>query len=1029
MTSRTTDVFRAWQQRLSAQCDALSARLSARPRRYCTALVALLPALLLGGPGCAEDNRLPSAGDGLTREADVPSCQPGAVRPCGVTVSEQGDLLSCYEGIQTCTDGTWGSCEDGSVVTRQRPRLEDALRLAPRAWANLPCFPPTASGAAGAAGAATSDYQFYNACDPGCRYFDQPAVEEPFGPDPLLDLTVLPDPLTLSGSFGGLSLPGTCVDGLDCQFNQRCTDPALGASCTHDKCVESDAPSAACVASDSCVAAICATPAYAACCDGSTPGAWTSTCVDAVKEVCDSFCEDVPPWHDLCAPGDSLDPSFHPCVATVCALRPSCCDAAGSWDQNCVDLVSDATGCDSYVMTPIASATTASPELCLYAVYAEGNLKLGQRGVLDGRIGTGGNLLVAADTRITGQLDVHGSLQFDGATTSPPNFSGNAVVWNNGVDTGDGTTLQNGSTFEGNLWTRGNLRMVSGGVASGVAVVSGNVFMDNGGTKWMSSPTATAASPGLALQVGGSVTRMGGASIVGDVFSATTPSPATWSIGSWQGPATVADLTFAEPAPLDVVIDPPMPCLVGGVYPTGLPNITLGGATYPILGVLAPGCYGDVTVNSGTLRLGPGVYAFAKLAFNTGSQLRFENVGPSPVSIYVNGGVTMSPESATPRPRFLFLPGDITADAFDPALVNWYFAGSTSINIDQISWVGRIVAPNAAVTVTSQPTTAFNGTVHSGAAVDFEPGAFTLDPTTYATAACQGIMVRDCSIDSTPIPPATGTCESWRDGTLDTTCAGYDLALDVPCVFGGRPQVAVCNHGQGPSPDTGIEISFYDYDATVADDFGTTDPVSAGLTELGTCAVPGAIAPGSCSLVDCDPVSASDAMLMVNPGDYDDPTLGRECSLRENWSLYSDDPATLSCATLVSAPPPSQDALFAECTAGTTPQWMFLTWDAELADGASIDFEVRTGTRNALGTVDVWSAPVTYTAENGTSTPESCTVFSAASDPSLDCPVVLENDLGFPAGDAIRVDVTMNAGVGPSTLHQWNLTHTCVDYQ
>lgn len=993
---------------------------------------ALLLAAPLLGLACSSDSTLPAADLELGARATEVACATGDERPCGVTLDEDGDRLSCYEGLQRCTDGEWGACVDGAVVERTRPRLEVAARLLPRAsWENLPCFPQSASGAGGAGGAAgsgvaTGVYEFYNACDPNCRVFDQTPLEEPFGSDPRLDFSVLPDPETLTTRFPGVSVTSPCTDGLDCQFNQRCEEPVTALACAHSKCVVSDAPSAACAAADTCVQAICV--ADPTCCDEGVEGAWDADCVSRVKTVCDAFCADVPPWHDLCETGDALTSGYHWCVDAVCALRPSCCDPTYGWDSNCRELVVSAAGCDSYVSVPVGP--TPNPDLCGYALYSEGDLRFGQGGLVKGLIGTAGDLVIESGGRIEGDLEVRGTLEFRGSTTTPPNLLGDAVVYNADNATW-GTTLINGSTIEGNLQTRGGLQLDNSS-GTGQALVEEGVQLLNLAT-WWSSATATAASPGIAFEAGGTVTW--NKEVRGDVYSPAAPTPlpgsTAWPIGTWQDAAPPADLVVPEPPSYDVTIDPPMPCTGTGSYVPELGDVTINSGWYPASGILPPGCYGRLAMNGGTLALGPGVYAFTELGVNTTAQIRFEDVGPLPVSIYVSGAVVMGPETLTvPRFRFAYPPASLkNADEVDFSLVNWFFAAgsATTINIDQVTWVGRIVAPSANVIVTSQPTTRFNGTVHTGGTLRFEPSAHLIDPATYSDNACAGVIVKECAIDSTPEPPESGVCESWRDGALDGACLAFDLALDVPCSFGDRPQIAVCNHGIARSPATGVTIAFYEHDVASAAAFGSPDPAAAGLAPAGTCAVTEEILPGTCSLVDCDPVAGEDELLvMVNPDGTASTGYGTECSLRDNWTLYSGAPGVMECAYDTWAPDPAENILYTECGDGGSPQWMFLTWDADLAPGATIDFAVEAGTRDPSGAVAFWSAPIIYTAQEGTTQPGSCTVFDATT-AGLACPVVLGNDFPARSGDALRVTVTLNGGVGLATLHEWNVTHSCYD--
>lgn len=48
--------------------------------------------------------------------------------------------------------------------------------------------------------------------------------------------------------------------------------------------------------------------------------------------------------HGMCQEGHALAPSCSPCANAVCAERPECCDAQGSWDATCVEIAGDTRG-------------------------------------------------------------------------------------------------------------------------------------------------------------------------------------------------------------------------------------------------------------------------------------------------------------------------------------------------------------------------------------------------------------------------------------------------------------------------------------------------------------------------------------------------------------------------------------------------------------------------------------------------------------------------------------------------------------
>lgn len=102
-----------------------------------------------------------------------------------------------------------------------------------------------------------------------------------------------------------------------------------------DKCTTGGAFSSA---SDPCVSSICAVDPY--CCNV----AWDSTCVTEVRTVCNSLtCPEANGTcgHSLCTTGASLlnycDSTKANCVSSICAVDPYCCSTA--WDDICMDQV------------------------------------------------------------------------------------------------------------------------------------------------------------------------------------------------------------------------------------------------------------------------------------------------------------------------------------------------------------------------------------------------------------------------------------------------------------------------------------------------------------------------------------------------------------------------------------------------------------------------------------------------------------------------------------------------------------------
>lgn len=237
-------------------------------------------------------------------------CTPGAQKECGVPIAQQGDVLSCYKGVQACAaDGAWGECGDGEVTTMQAP---EGFQL-PGEGAG-----PSASTQALSNPVACNT----NPCDPYCQNFDEEpdAGLEADGGGP-------PQYSWPTGSLGdyppglvnkGLKEP--CKHGEDCQFNHRCTNVETSSACPHSKCDTGSPLPSSC---DPCVQDICAS--QPSCCGA-------STCA-----------------HGVCETGAKLDVNCgDACVQNVCAVRPQCCTTA--WTQACVNLVQSQCGqscCDA----------------------------------------------------------------------------------------------------------------------------------------------------------------------------------------------------------------------------------------------------------------------------------------------------------------------------------------------------------------------------------------------------------------------------------------------------------------------------------------------------------------------------------------------------------------------------------------------------------------------------------------------------------------------------------------------------------
>lgn len=198
-----------------------------------------------------------------------------------------------------------------------------------------------------------------------CEDLGIPGTTPPGGMCPIVNVTPPVPP----------AINEPCSSGLDCQMNHSCVGPETGAACAHSKCMPGAPLNATC---DDCVARICAEDP--SCCSAS----WSPSCVAKVATVCDAVCESYGCYVDnLCTaqPGP-MDASCSPCVASICAVDPSCCTTA--WTQACADRVF--TTCSS------GQPTAPTPSICDYAASAAGTASVGGAAVGQNARVLGGNV-------------------------------------------------------------------------------------------------------------------------------------------------------------------------------------------------------------------------------------------------------------------------------------------------------------------------------------------------------------------------------------------------------------------------------------------------------------------------------------------------------------------------------------------------------------------------------------------------------------------------------------------------------------
>jgi len=144
-------------------------------------------------------------------------------------------------------------------------------------------------------------------------------------------------------------------------------------------------------------------------------------------------------------------------------------------------------------------------------------------------------------------------------------------------------------------------------------------------------------------------------------------------------------------------------------------------------------------------------------------------------------------------------------------------------------------------------------------------------------------------------PPEEGKCKDWLPGETDPTCAGIDLAGDVPCAN----NIPICNHGTVAAP-AGIRVVHYpansnQYPKCAPDqthpqmyECFTTQPIPPGQ-----CTTALQYWDGSAWKPGCDQL-VGNREIMINPqtpsGKPTPPGYAgyvNECSCKDNWTLYS----------------------------------------------------------------------------------------------------------------------------------------------
>ena len=414
---------------------------------------------------------------------------------------------------------------------------------------------------------------------------------------------------------------------------------------------------------------------------------------------------------------------------------------------------------------------------------------------------------------------------------------------------------------------------------------------------------------------------------------------------------------------------------------------------------IAPGTYGNLLANSGqNITLSAGKYYFNSVRFVQNNSIVLTATGV--VEIYSCNEALFGPNvvqtniaTGTDSLRFRVTSLSTKATDADPAIYLNAGSGQTTR--------GLFIAPNGKIAMGA------NSRVHGltwGKQVKMLAGA-QINSTNTSGAACEAALVdtpASCPVTfaaPTP-PPEEAQCLANASGYTDTTCAGYDLALGIPC----GATIPVCNHGtvdfNGP-----VRVGYWPDSARL---MSTPTPG----TPSGSCQQTLAVPAGMCATLTCSsPLPAGLLTMMVDP-----LSELSECNQRrlDNWTVH--DGQSCSGSTSLTH---TYDYEAVCDTPGTAPRWGLLTWNGIVPGTSEIRFAARVGTSAA----DAATHSFTSIAK-ATSTRPSC----LPSGP-LPCPIDLTETLGLGLNQGKHLDLQIV--LAPTTgnvplLDDWRVTYSCV---
>lgn len=707
--------------------------------------------------------------------------------------------------------------------------------------------------------------------------------------------------------------------------------------------------------------------------------------------------------HSLCdtADGDPLVATCDPCVADVCAVRPSCCTT--TWDSSCEDLVySECAG------------TQPPFDLCDFGVFSLSSVVTRNRPSAGAAIGAVGNVTIGTD-----------------ATPSMIVTTGNLHI-----ESPNGKNI----TAPGGVWVKGNATAQNGGGARYISNwhVGGSINLNGGNTI---QGNVRAGSTPMGVTITGSTT-------------VTSVKPQI------DIPTTIPALPSTCPGGSNYMVDNGTRQIGPGNYGTitmqNEAKLVLNGpGTYTFRALNGNANRGGIQIGTSSTA---GTYKLIICGdFRLGNNMNIIDYSASPTN-----RTAVTPVLSNPERLVIHVGGKVdfgTDVKFTGVMMvpNGKYTGADRATVNGAIWAKDFqsgtdmaatpISASACEALELETTTrtcpvelspglppSENEPCQSGADCqinqrcdDVATGSCAHDKCDTGArlaascdecvalicaadpSCCTGTWDSDCVdmvgtvCDATCGTTGAGSCVSNDDGWVDSTCAGYDLAAAYVC----DNQVPVCNHGSSAFPAGPVTVGYWPLSDS---QFATASPEnSLG----GTCTgMVSEIAPGTCAYLPCAIPSGADYTVMIDPKDALHECAGRRL---DNWSWRDDDFTCVSGTSYIEL------EYEADCPDGTSALWKNLTWTCVVPVGSKIEFGAKVGEN--LSDLSSESYVSLGVAEQGAEDSTTCSIGSSAPG----CPEGITDalDLGRYQGQAISLRVETDYAGGIPQVDDWTISYTC----